>query len=332
MFNRYLVTGATGFLGHTVVHMLANRHKAVTALVLPEDPGAQRLPEGVDIALGDVTDPESLEPVFASLGKNACVIHCAGLICIDTVPGPMVRKVNVEGTRHVVDLCRRYGIRKLVYVSSVHAIPERKDGCAMTEIRDFSPQNVSGEYAKTKAEATAYVLEAARQGLNASVVQPSGIVGPQDYAIGSLSSMIISYCKGKLPMGVEGGYDFVDVRDVAAGILACCEKGRPGECYILSAEYVSIRRMLDSLCHISKGNRVKLLAPVWLAKAVSPFAEWVSKLKKEKPYFTPYAVSVLGSNGLFSHAKAARELGYSPRRFSVTLRDTYHWLKGVGYC
>ena len=144
--------------------------------------------------------------------------------------------------------------------------------------------------------------------------------------------MIISYCKGKLPMGVEGGYDFVDVRDVAAGILACCEKGRPGECYILSAEYVSIRRMLDSLCHISKGNRVKLLAPVWLAKAVSPFAEWVSKLKKEKPYFTPYAVSVLGSNGLFSHAKATRELGYSPRRFSVTLRDTYHWLKGVGYC
>ena len=117
------------------------------------------------------------------------------------------------------------------------------------------------------------MLEAARQGLNASVVQPSGIVGPQDYAIGSLSSMIISYCKGKLPMGVEGGYDFVDVRDVAAGILACCEKGRPGECYILSAEYVSIRRMLDSLCHISKGNRVKLLAPVWLAKAVSPFAE-----------------------------------------------------------
>ena|GEM_PF-5525785 len=71
---------------------------------------------------------------------------------------------------------------------------------------------------------------------------------------------------------------------------------------------------------------------MWLAKAVSPFAEWVSKLKKEKPYFTPYAVSVLGSNGLFSHAKAARELGYSPRRFSVTLRDTYHWLKGVGYC
>ena len=202
----------------------------------------------------------------------------------------------------------------------------------MAETTAFSPQAVSGPYAKTKAEATALVLAAAKNGLNACVVHPSGIVGPEDYNLGSISSMIISYCRGRLPLGVEGGYDFVDVRDVASGILACCEKGVPGECYILSSEYVSIRTLLGRLQAESRGKRVLAFVPTVLAKILSPFAEGFSLLRREKPCFTPCSVAVLASNGHFSHAKATHDLGYSPRKFADTLRDKFRWLREKGYC
>src|SRR5699024_9363621 len=111
------------------------------------------------------------------------------------------------------------------------------NGKIMSEISEFSPEKVSGWYAKSKAKATALVLDAAKKGLNASVIHPSGIIGPGDIAMGSTTSMLISYCEGKLPVSVKGGYDFVDVRDVADGVIACCEKGERGQCYILSGEY-----------------------------------------------------------------------------------------------
>lgn len=260
------------------------------------------------------------------------MIHCAGMISIRTTPGKRLRAINVTGTANIVALCQAHRAGKLIYVSSVHAIPEAKKGAVMAETTAFSPQAVSGPYAKTKAEATALVLAAAKNGLNACVVHPSGIVGPEDYNLGSISSMIISYCRGRLPLGVEGGYDFVDVRDVASGILACCEKGVPGECYILSSEYVSIRTLLGRLQAESRGKRVLAFVPTVLAKILSPFAEGFSLLRREKPCFTPYSVAVLASNGHFSHAKATHDLGYSPRKFADTLRDTFRWLREKGYC
>ena len=332
MFTNYLVTGATGFLGLTIVRMLAARGERVTALVLKGDASAARLPAGVRVSCGNVADRDSLADFFSSCDEQTCVIHCAGMISIRTTPGKRLRAINVTGTANIVALCQAHRAGKLIYVSSVHAIPEAKKGAVMAETTAFSPQAVSGPYAKTKAEATALVLAAAKNGLNACVVHPSGIVGPEDYNLGSISSMIISYCRGRLPLGVEGGYDFVDVRDVASGILACCEKGVPGECYILSSEYVSIRTLLGRLQAESRGKRVLAFVPTVLAKILSPFAEVFSLLRREKPCFTPCSVAVLSSNGHFSHAKATHDLGYSPRKFADTLRDTFRWLREKGYC
>ena len=332
MYSEYLLTGATGFLGRAVAERLAAMGARVTALALPGDPTAKTLPKNVKVVFGDVCNRGSLRAFFHDCGKDVCVIHCAGMVSIRTRPGERLRRINVGGTQNILSLCRRHDAGRLVYVSSVHAIPERKKGQITTEIRDFSPDRVSGPYAKSKAEATALVLEAARNGLNACVVHPSGIMGPGDTAMGSMSSMIVSYCKGRLPMGVNGGYDFVDVRDAARGIVSCCDHGRAGECYILSGEYVSIPKLLRLLARKTGKKPIRFHAPAWLARAVAPFAEGVSLLRHEKPYFTPYAISVLCSNGRFSHEKAAAALGYMPRPFSVTLQDTLKWLKENGYC
>lgn len=125
-----------------------------------------------------------------------------------------------------------FGASRLVYVSSVHAIPEKPAPETITEPDRFAPDEILGDYGKSKAMATALVLEAAQSGLNASVVLPSGILGPGDLARGNMTRMLLSFCRGRLPLGVKGGYDFVDVRDVAAGVLACTERGKAGECYI----------------------------------------------------------------------------------------------------
>ena len=146
-------------------------------------------------------------------------------------PGPMMP----EG-KTILAFSPRFAASK---TSSVHAIPEKPKGCIITEDCEFSPGLVDGDYAKSKATATELVFDAAKRGLNASIVFPSGIIGPGDIQGGSFTSMAKSFLSGKLPFAVRGGYDFVDVRDVAKGILACSESGEPGKGYILSGHYVN---------------------------------------------------------------------------------------------
>ena len=250
MKELYLVTGATGHLGNTVAHRLARAGRQVRALVLPGEEHAPQLPGGA--VAGDVRSPASLEALFAGAeGRDVTVIHCAGIVSIASRFDQNVYDVNVTGTKNVVDACVRRGVKKLVHVSSVHALPEKPGGALVSETDVFSPGAVVGLYAKTKAAATAYALAARARGLDVRVVHPSGICGPYDYGHGHLTQLVQDFCTGRLAAGVDGGYDFVDVRDVAAGILACCERGRPGECYILSGRYCTVRDVLAMLHRIT---------------------------------------------------------------------------------
>ena len=225
MYNRYLVTGATGFLGRAIVEKLVRRNVRVDALVLHDDPYVALLPEKVRTVIGDICDDDSLEQFFADTDNNTCVIHCAGIISVASRSGSKLYQVNIGGTCKVVRQCLERHIGKMIYVSSVHAIPEKPKNCVITEDCEFSPGLVDGDYAKSKAAATDMVFSAAQQGLNVSIVFPSGIIGPGDVLGGSFASMAKSFLSGKLPFAVRGGYDFVDVRDVAKGILACAESG-----------------------------------------------------------------------------------------------------------
>ena len=138
--------------------------------------------------------------------------------------------------------------------------------------------------------------------------------------------MAKSFLVGKLPLAVRGGYDFVDVRDVANGLLACSESGEPGKGYILSGHYVTIRKMLQLVGKAAKLRYRPICLPLGLAKLAAPYYERRS-LKERKPlFFTPYSVSVLASNGRFSHAAASECFAYQPRPVEETLRDMTVWL------
>ena len=326
MFDKYLVTGATGFLGRAVAEELVRRKAQVHALVLHDDPCINLLPKEVHTVIGDVCDKGSLSDFFADADSRTCVIHCAGIVSVASRPGPRLYQVNVGGTWRVLRQCMAHDVGKMVYVSSVHAIPEKPKGCIITEDCEFSPGLVDGDYAKSKAAATELVFDAAERGLNASIVLPSGIIGPGDLQGGSFTSMARSFLAGKLPLAVRGGYDFVDVRDVANGILACSESGEPGKGYILSGHYVTIRKMLQLVGKTAKRKYRPICLPLGLAKLAAPYYEHRS-LKKRKPlFFTPYSVSVLASNGQFSHAAASECFAYQPRPMEETLGDMTAWL------
>ena len=326
MFDRYLVTGATGFLGRVVAEELVRRKAQVHALVLHDDPYTDLLPKEVRTVIGDVCDKSSLSDFFADADSHTCVIHCAGIVSVASRPGPRLYQVNVGGTWKVLRQCMEHDVGKMVYVSSVHAIPEKPKGCIISEDCEFSPGLVDGDYAKSKAAATELVFDAAERGLNASIVFPSGIIGPGDLQGGSFTSMAKSFLSGKLPFAVRGGYDFVDVRDVARGILACSESGEPGKGYILSGHYVTIRRMLQLVGKAAKLKYRSLCLPLGLARLAAPYYERRSLRERKPLFFTPYSVSVLASNGQFSHAAASERFAYQPRPIEETLGDMTAWL------
>ncbi|MEG1557874.1 MAG: SDR family NAD(P)-dependent oxidoreductase [Oscillospiraceae bacterium] len=323
----YLVTGAAGHLGNTVVRKLLDSGKKVRALVLANDKAAELLPKEVDVFEGNVTDKDSLRAFFDVGGSEAIVIHCAGIVSIVSKFDQRVYNVNVNGTKNIVELCLENKVKKLVHVSSVHAIPEQAPGQVMTEISDFDPEKVVGLYAKTKAEATAYVLAACDRGLNASVVHPSGISGPGDSGRGHITQLLIDYCKGTLTAGVHGGYDFVDVRDVADGVISCCERGRQKECYILANKYFSVEDLFLIFHRITGKHLIKTIIPMWFAKGTACLAEIYYKIRRQPPLYTAYSLYTLSSNSRFSSEKAQRELGYKNRPFDDTIKDTYEWLK-----
>ena len=327
MYQTYLITGATGFLGRAVLQLLLAHSCRILALVMDKDPLAYTIPENVTVFCGDLTDKDTLRSFFAAGGDNFCVLHCAGIVSVASKPDEAIYRVNVQGTQNIVDLCREFGASRLIYVSSVHAIPEKPAPETITETGRFVPDDILGDYGKSKAMASVLVLEAAQNGLNASVVLPSGLIGPGDLSCGNTTRMLLAFCRGRLPFGVKGGYDFVDVRDVAAGVLACAERGKAGECYILSGHYTTIQDMF-SLTASQLGRKApKFCVSATLASCAAPVFEKIAQLRGKRPFFTPYSIAVLRSNGHFSNAKASRELGFHARPLKETLRSTILWFQ-----
>lgn len=327
MKRMYIVTGAAGHLGNTIVRDLCNQGEIVRCLVMPEDtcPALEGLK--LEIVTGDVCSLSELEALFANTKQyETIVIHTAGIVSIATKYDQKVYDVNVQGTLNLIAQCQKHQIKRLVYISSVHAIPEQPDKQVIREIDHFDPAAVVGLYAKTKAEATQHVLDSVTAGLDCVVIHPSGIGGPDDFGQGHFKQLVLDFLEGRLTAFISGGYDFVDVRDVSRGIISAVDKGRTGECYILSNRFVSVRELVHLLADLSGKKRLKTILPLWFARLTAPLAELWYHLKKQKPLYTRYSLYTLGSNANFSHHKADNELGYSTRDLRETLQDTIDFI------
>ena len=323
----YIVTGALGHLGSTIIRELIASNKKVRGFDLKQVRNNNLSDIKIDMIYGDITNKTDIEKLLDVKEETIYVIHCAGIVSIASKYDERVYNVNVNGTKNIVDACLNKKVKKLVHVSSVHAIPEGKTGEVIREVNHFNPDEVKGLYAKTKAEASEYVLNSVKKGLNASIVHPSGIIGPYDYGNGHLTRMFIDYLNKKLTAIVPGGYDFVDVRDVAIGTINCVKKGKKGECYILSNHYYEAKELIKLASEISKTKNIKTILPLWFAKLVAPLAELYYKIRKTPPLYTSYSLYTLKSNALFSHDKATKELDYMPRDIRETITDIITFIK-----
>lgn len=319
-----VMTGATGHVGYALLlELLANGDD--TTILIRKDID---IFDGLDCkkVFGDVTNPESLEKAFEGA---EVVYHSAGVIELKPGNEDLVYNVNVNGTKNVVEACKKCGVKKLVYMSSVDTYPPLPDNQVMHEISHYDPDILEGVYAKTKAEATQYVIDAnGTDGLETVIIQPSACIGPYDFKTSSIGEMVRMVIKGHFPVTITFGmYNFVDVRDVAKAAVAAAEKGRPGECYLICGEAMTVGEFIRLTTAALGKKEPKLKLSKGLADFAAPIMEVYYKVTDTTPLFTRYSIRKLVSNCNFSNEKARKELGYDPMTVSQSIKDMADWIK-----
>lgn len=324
LLGQCLVTGAAGHIGNVLVRELISRGIKVRALDRPEY--NRRSLEGLDIdlVLGNILDFSFLRDAIRGC---EVVFHIAGKVSVAPGMGDILHEVNVTGTQNVVKACCETGVRRLVYTGSIHAFFEPPMGTTIDERVPFDSNQSCGEYGSSKARACTEVLKAANRGLDAVVVCPTGVVGPYDFEPSRLGQLLLDLARRKSTAYVDGAYDFVDVRDVAAGHVLAAQKGCRGETYILSGECISVRELMEMVREITGVHAPRIRVPYLLAWMASFFTPFYYRMKNIEPRFTRYSLHTLRSNSCISSGKAQRDLGYAPRPLHQAIRDAITWFR-----
>ena len=328
----YFITGISGLVGGNLVRaILANDPTAlIVGLVWPNDPCRELDRSTVTLVEGDILSPASLDDFLSMEGEGKrYLIHAAGKISVRR-KDDLCFKVNVEGTRNVLEAAKRHHIDRFLYLSSVDALAKVPMGKKIYEQSSFPVEGLDGSYSKSKAIASTMVLEEKGKGMEVIVVHPSAILGPHDPGHNPIDDAIRRFLIGKLPAVVKGAYDLVDVRDVAEGILLLLEKGEDGECYLLTGNHKTVLELIGEAAKVSGRKPVKATVPTFLVKIASPFIQLFASIRHKEPLFTSFAIDCLLQNSDYCHDKASR-LGYAPRPLEKTMEDTIAWMNESGY-
>ena len=314
------VTGASGLLGGNLIRELLRRGERVRALIHRD----ARAVAGLDVETveADLNDTSSLERAFHGA---EIVYHLASVISISMNSWDEVYRVNVLGTRNVVDACLRTGVRRLVHVSSTHSRQVEPLDQVLDEDRPLVTDPLLPPYDRSKALGEMEVQKGIERGLHAIIIIPSGILGPHDFRPSLVGESLQLMQRGGVPVLTTGGYNWVDARDVATGAICAAETAPPGSRYILSGHWHSIHEVAVTAARISGTHAPRLVLPLRLAELALPMLEGLATLRGSQSLFTRAMLSALKSNKHISHARASRDLGYQPRPFLETLTDTLNW-------
>ena len=320
-----VVTGASGHVGGNLVRALLASGRAVRVCVREDT----RSIDGLDVerVRADVLDRDSLARAFDGA---EVVYHLAALISIVGPQGGRVHRTNVEGPANVVEACLDRKVRRLVHFSSVHAFNQQPPDQPLDETREDALGRAPA-YDRSKAAGHRNVLAGVARGLDAVIVHPTGIIGPHDYKPSRMGHVLLGLYRREFPALIAGGFDWVDVRDVVAGAMAAEQKGRTGERYLLSGHWVSVMDIGRTVERVTGVRSPRRASPMWLARVGAPFVEAWSKVTKTEPLYTAESLVALRGARDVRHDKAGRELGYDPRPFEDTIRDTFAWYKEIGW-
>ncbi len=254
------------------------------------------------------------------------VIHSAALISITGAQNGKVFETNVKGTQTVLSTAIQQKVKRLIHVSSTHALQEMPADGIFDETRPYKTESdFAYDYSKAKAEQ--FVLEAVKNNqLDAFIVRPSSMLGPVDLKPSLLGQAILDIAQRKVPAVVRGGYDFVDVRDVANSIINSIEKGQKGETYNLTGQYYPIKELAKIVSDVAGVKAPKMIVPTPLIMMSVPFFQIQSKLAKKSPKFTKESILTLKRGHVnMSNRKAVEVLGHQVRPLHESVKDLLDW-------
>lgn len=321
------VTGASGHIGANLIRSLIEEKYEVRVLYHLNNRSLKDL--DISIIKGSLGNPESLK----SLCRGADVVfHLAAQISIGHSDPEQMLKTNVEGTRNVIEACRKADVKRLVHFSSIHAMDPGQPDKPMDETAPPS-LNSRSSYERTKALGEALAIESAQSnGLEIVIVCPTAVIGPYDFEPSFLGQFFIRLVNRKIPALIEGGYNWVDVRDIVQGAISAAEKGRNGEKYILSGTWVNLTELTQTVAEVTNKKFNLAVLPTVIAKIGLPFLQIWSRINKQQPIYTLESLDILkNGNRKISYEKAKNELDYHPRPLKETLKDTYRWYISNNY-
>lgn len=315
-----VVTGATGHLGANLIRSLVAHGWDVVATVR----GDARAVEGVPVRRvhADLLDERSLERAFAGA---EVVFHLAAMLGIEGGDAELMWRVNLDGSLTVARAAMSAGIRRMVHASSIQALDPEPADDVVDERRQLRLAPSADPYGRSKAAAEQALLPLCARGLEVVVVTPTAVIGPHDYKLSPLGQVLRSVFRGHMPASVSGGFDWVDVRDVAEGTVAAAELGRPGERYLLGGWWATYHELATIAARVAGKRPPAVVSPTWLALLSAPVVERANRAVGRRALFTSDAVKILGSYRWIDSSRAKRELGYRPRSLVQTLQDTHRW-------
>ena len=311
---KYFVTGATGFVGNVLARQLRVAGHEVHALVRSPEKASELQAIGVKLFKGDVTDKESMREGMTGVDG---VYHVAGWYKVGTRDKNQGEKVNVQGTRNVLELMQKLKIPKGVYTSTL-AVNSDTKGKLVNESYQFTGKHLS-EYDRSKAAAHEIAREFIAKGLPLVIVMPGAIYGPGDTS--TLRTNLISLLKGQLPMAPsQTALCWAHVDDIVQGHILAMEKGNIGETYIIAGEPFKVADAFQLAAQIS-GKRAPTVAPHQIVKVMSVLAKPFDSFLPES-YTSEGLRIIAGVTYIGDNSKAKRELGYNPRPFHEGFEKT----------
>ena len=314
------VTGASGHIGSNLIPQLLDKGYTVRALLREN---GEHLPKSIEIFEGNILAPETLEPFIDGADY---VVHLAAKISIDTRPTKDIYDINVTGTENVINLSLKHNIKRLVHFSTIHSYNPYPLDQPLDETRELTDHGTP--YDQTKKAADRLVLDAVEKGLDAIILAPTSVFGPNDFAPSLMGQAIMDIYNNSIPTLVPGGYNFVDVRDIAEGTIKALENAESGNKYILSGNHLKIRDLAQTIGETGNVRVPKRVLPSWFLYMMLPIFSLQSRLQGKPPLLTRDSLDILlNGNPNISSQKAQDSFGYSTRSFNSSISDTLEWMR-----
>lgn len=320
-----LVTGATGNVGHAIVAELVGAGREVRALVRSAERARGLLPDAVHLVEGDVTDPASVQAAMVGVG---CVYHVAGLPEQWQRDPGIFQRVNVDGTRHMIEAALAVGVQSFVYTSTIDVFEWPAQGTFDESRLDQQPK--ASYYERSKQQADRLVVEAMERGLPARFVHPSGVYGPAPVLTPGANRLLVDLANGDIPMLLPGGLPVVHSVDCARLHLAV-EHAPVGSRYIASDRYVTLAEVAHAVHRAVPSAKVPRVLPLWVARTVCATGELLAKLTKKPPLVARGELQFLTHEVRPDAGRAHRELGWTVRDFEAGVAETLAAMQAAGH-